>query len=113
MNHSFISNRGIEERLNIIPILSLFSDENGRPSDRKGWYQFKGKDGKDYATPELLREANLEYHQRFFPFFVHDAVEGRMEIPEGTGEVQICVGLKKEYQNGLRVDVPVYQTKTV
>lgn len=45
---------------------------------------------------------------------VHDVVQGRMAVPVGTGEVQICVGhyIKHDPATGKRSYVPAYRTHT-
>jgi len=110
-------------------------------TDRHQHIMFKGEDGKDYATPEALRQADEAWRRehfqyiskdgRFYPtsealdaaneawkrehlfYIVHDAELGRREISPGTGEVQICVGHKLERDEyGKEEYIPVYRTQT-
>jgi hypothetical protein len=86
-------------------------------TDRHQHLMFKGKDGKDYVTSKGLRRANEQWDRENLRYFVHDAVQGKMEIAPGAGEVQICVGHKIECDydaDGVatRREVPVYRTET-
>ncbi|MBS3089714.1 hypothetical protein J4461_02415 [Candidatus Pacearchaeota archaeon] len=46
-------------------------------------------------------------------YIVHDAIEGRREIPVGAGKVQICIGHYIERDKfGRRRDAPAYRTQT-
>ena len=55
--------------------------------------------------PIALKERDLFY-------IVHDAVEGRREIPAGTNNaVRYCIGHKIEYRDGKKVYVPVFVTE--
>ena len=98
--------------LDKMPIMNQKSD-----TYRHQHIMFKGPDGKDYATSEGLRQAQEDWNRQNLRYIVHDAVQGRMEIAPGAGEVQICVGHEIEHDydaDGVstRREVPVYRTQT-
>ena len=86
-------------------------------TDRHQHLMFKGPDGKDYATSEGLAQATEAHKRATLYKIAHDAVRGRVEIPYGSGDVQVCVGHKIKhdyYADGVatRREVPVYRTET-
>jgi hypothetical protein len=91
---------------------------NRTPNDTKRheMIMFIGRDGKDYATPEGLRNANDAWKQAHLRFKVYDALRGTFEVAPGIGEIQVYVGYKIEHTtdpNGIihRRDVPVFRTE--
>ena len=84
-------------------------------TDKHKFIMFKGPDGKNYATSEGLAEATEAHERATLYLIAHDANRGRVEIPYGSGDVQVCVGHKIEHDtdaNGMmsRREVPVYKT---
>ena len=89
---------------------------------------YKGHDGREYPTSETLQRANEKFWEsqkiptkdikqlvKPIPvkegdlfFIVHDAVEGRREIPAGASDVRVCIGHKIGYRDGKPFYVPVY-----
>ena len=84
-------------------------------TDRSQHIMFKGPDGKDYATREGLAEAIKAHKRARLCLTARDINKFRVEIPYGSGEVQVCVGYKiKRVQDTkgvpIREEFPVYKS---
>lgn len=75
---------------------------------------YKGKDGRDYSTPEALRQADEAHFQSTHFYIVYDAELGRREIAPRTGKVQVCVGhfIETDPTTGKKKYVPAYREET-
>ncbi len=77
---------------------------------------FIGPNGERCETPEALAWAREEHKRRTLYKIFFDAEKGRVEVPYGSGKVEICVGHKIVFDtdtSGIKTKryVPVYRTE--
>lgn len=104
-----------DETLNI-PI-DTKKHEHLRPidTDKHQNLFFKGPNGEDCATIEDLARAREAHKRATLYLKAFDVNRGPIEIPYGSGEVQVCVGHKFVHETDAlgmttRREVPVHKT---